>query len=233
MMEKRILLIGNNADLPGVKQDFINYQYFFKNKIGGDWYDEEIIQKMNPTKYDLLSTISKLRSDNLDYIVVIYSGHGGQERETVLEINEKGERIDESELKDISKRQLTIYDCCRAYSSMVKLSESTRITAKSFDKIDFTRQLYENRIMESIQQQVNLYACSIGEIANDTSEGGAYSKNLLKAAQSVQYDFMTVGHAHSIAKETTQKEFPRQNPDAILPRCFSERQLILSINPNH
>ncbi|MBK7103661.1 MAG: caspase family protein [Ignavibacteriae bacterium] len=231
-MKKKILLIGNNNGLPGVQKDFLNYQSFFMSEIGGNWYENEIISKMNPKKSDLQDEIKNLKNSYLDFIIVIFSGHAGQERETILEINEKNETIYESELKNISTRQITIYDCCRAYS-LTEFSESyDRVLYKSAHISSEIRQLYEKRIMEAIQQQISLYACSVGETANDTSEGGVYSKNLLKAARSIDTDFMSVGKAHEVAKILTKKEQPNQTPDAILPRCLSSQELILSINPS-
>ena len=44
---------------------------------------------------------------------------------------------------------------------------------------------YEARIMQAIAQQVSLYACSIGESALDTENGGMYINNLLKSAVNV------------------------------------------------
>lgn len=231
-MYKKILLIGNNNGLPGVQKDFLNYQSFFMSEVGGNWYENEIISKMNPKKGDLEVEIKRLKNSYLDFIIVIFSGHAGQERETILEINENNETVFESELKNIATRQITIYDCCRAYSRTEFSENYDRLLYKAAHVSSEIRKLYEKRIMEAIPQQISLYACSIGETANDTSEGGVYSKNLLKAAGSINTNYMTVGKTHEIAKDLTKKEEPNQNPDAILPRCLSTQELILSIDPS-
>jgi hypothetical protein len=230
-MKKRILFVGNSDGLPGVQKDITNYQSFFMDEVGGNWYESEIISKMNPKKSDLQSELQNLKNSSLDFLIVVFSGHGGQEREIVLEINGDGEHIYESALKNIASRQITIYDCCRA-SSRLEFSESyDRMMTKSA-KIDSNiRELYEKRIMQAIPQQLSLFACSIGETAMDTSEGGLYSKNLIKAARSFQTEYMSVGKAHETAAYLTKLERKEQNPVAELIRCLSSLELILSINP--
>jgi hypothetical protein len=231
-MKKRILLIGNSKGLPGVQKDFINYLSFFTDEIGGNWYKNEIIEQMNPTKFELQTVLKNLKNEFLDFIIVIFSGHAGQKREIILEINEKEEIIYESELKNISNRQITIYDCCRAYALLEFSEDSGRSFTKSAKISPRVRERYEKRIMEAIPQQLSLYACSKGETAIDTSEGGLYSKNLLKAAKSVDSNFMTVGIAHQIAAEQTKRERKEQNPEASLIRSLTSQELIFSINPN-
>lgn len=231
-MKKRVLLIGNNDGLPGVQKDFVNYESFFMEEVGGNWYANEIISKMNPKKSDLINDLQNLKNSSLDFLIVIYSGHGGQKRETVLEINDKGEQISESELKGIAVRQITIYDCCRVYPLLEFSERYDRVLKKSASITSNIRDLYEKRIMQAIPQQLSLYACSIGETASDTTEGGVYSKNLLKAARSIQTDYMTVGKAHEIATNLTKQERKEQNPDSKLTRCLSSQELIFSINPS-
>lgn len=235
-MDKRVLLIGNNNGLAGVNVDFQNYARFFQSKVGGEWYSSEIIPMMNPLKSTLLARIEELRKMHLDYLIVIFSGHGGQERETVLELNNRGETINESELKYITNRQLNIYDCCRAYpESSVATEKSIRL----FDSVGqierSTRKEYEKRIQNSISQQASLYACSIGEVAEDTIKGGVYSFNLLEVAvrvKSSSENYYLVGDTHAGATSLVKAKGYKQKPDAILPRCLSSQQLIFSINPN-
>jgi hypothetical protein len=234
-MEKRILLIGNNNGLEGVNVDFQNYSRFFLSKVGGEWYSSEIIPMMNPSRYALISKINELKSMPLDYLIVVFSGHGGQERETVLELNSRGETISESELKYISSRQLNIYDCCRSYPSIAEATERSLKMFSAGGQIErSTRVLYEKRIQNSIEQQICLYACSIGETAEDTSKGGVYSSNLLEVAISIKNtaeSYYLVGTTHIGAKNQVKAKAFKQNPDATLPRCMSTQQLIFSINP--
>jgi len=227
-MKKRILIIGNDAGLPGVKIDVENYRRFFKSSVGGNWLDSEIRVLLNPMQVTLMNELTSLRTQLLDYLIIIFSGHGGQERETVLEINRMGEQISESVLRGICHRQLNIFDCCRSYPESIE--EATRVTnlIKSFSSYN-TRDAYEKRILESISQQVLLYSCSIGEVSHDTSEGGAYSKNLIFSAADFTSGFKLVGDAHAEAARLTTREFNNQHPEAILPRCLSSQQLIIGI----
>jgi hypothetical protein len=230
-MKKKVLIIGNNEGLPGVKVDINNYQDFFKSAYGGYWNDEEIIVKLNTSRLDLLLEILGLKILSLDYLIIVLSGHGGQTRETIFELNSNGDTISESELQNIAKRQLCIYDCCRSYLSPLFENRKILGLARKVSST-MTRQKFETRILEAIPQQVSLYACSIGETANDTTEGGAYSKNLIKSSLKLDSEYKLIGEAHEEAKILTQNVFYNQHPDSILPRCFSSQQLIISINPD-
>lgn len=235
-MQKRILIIGNDSGLPGVKVDISNYKTFFQSAIGGNWEDEEIEVLLNPRKVSLQLKLMILSASALDYLIIIFSGHGGQERETVLEINSKGELIGDSDLKGIAKRQLNIYDCCRCISEKVNETKQLLALIKSFSVVN-TREKYEKRILEAVPQQVSLYSCSIGEISNDTSNGGLYSTHLINSAQSFSDEFKLIGTAHSDAYNLVIQEnklFPperQQHPEAVLPRCLSSQQLIIGVNP--
>jgi hypothetical protein len=231
-MKKKVFIIGNDQGLPGVKKDIVNYKNFFKSPFGGSWLEEEIIVKINPIKKDLLFDIERLKFLQLDFIVIIYSGHGGHIRETVLEINPFGEMIIESELKNIASRQITILDCCRSYAELISEELRAKTVSETITDI-LVRQKYDRRILIAIPQQVSLYACSIGEIANDTNEGGAYSKNLIPCSFPGENEFKLLGNAHQEASKLTQEEFIDQHPDAILPKCLSSQQLIIGINPKY
>lgn len=235
-MNKRILLIGNDKGLPGVKVDLANYRNFFKSPYGGNWYDTEITEMLNPTKIKLKSALEIFKFTSLDYFIVIFSGHGGQERETILELNSQGETIGESELHDIACRQLNIFDCCRCYPEPISKGLQLEALEKLFTEFN-TRSKFEKRISESVHQQVLLYACSIGEYSYDTSDGGIYSQYLLKAANNIVGDFKLLGTAHdeasikTIEKTKNSTIYDPQNPEAILPRCLTSQQLIIGVNP--
>jgi hypothetical protein len=233
-MKKRILIIGNNHGLTGVNIDIKNYFQFFRSPIGGSWEDYEITQKLNPRKNELQIELGLLRKLDLDYLIIVFSGHGGQKRETVLELNSGGETINDSELQSLAKRQLNIYDSCRSLPE--DISDSIRFSAilKSIDYQN-SRLRYEARIMQAIHQQASLYSCSIGEGSWDSSDGGIYSVQLLKAAKNISSEFKSVGSAHVEAAEKTlevSKTKPTlQHPDAVLLKCMSYQELIISIKP--
>jgi hypothetical protein len=169
-------------------------------------------------------------------IVLDFFAGSGTTGQAVLELNNRGETISESELKYISSRQLNIYDCCRSYPSIAEASQRSLKMFNLGGAIErSTRAMYEKRIQNSIQQQICLYACSIGETAEDTSKGGVYSSNLLEVAISIKgttESYYLVGQTHIAAKSIVKSRGYRQNPDATLPRCISTQQLIFSINPH-
>lgn len=230
-MNKRVLIIGNTDGLAGVPIDILNYKRFFKSSYGGMWIDDEIIEMVDSSKKEIETIIEEIKESELDYLIVVFSGHGGIERETILEINPKGETVQEGYLSGLCVRQLNIFDCCRAFPTPIFESLQTKVRTSLFSAKD-TRWKYEKRIMEAAPQQISLYACSEGEVANDTNSGGVYSRELLLAAQQVEDEFMLVGQAHLKAKRETSRRFPDQNPDGVLPRLLSRQQLIISVNWN-
>ncbi len=238
-MKRKALLIGNSNGLPGVKMDICNFSTFLQNEFGGQWYESEIVVKMNPSRTELISTINSIKSERNDFSFVVFSGHGAYEKSTVLEINGRGECIYETELIDIAPRQISIFDCCRQRVSLHKEGGQLYNSANEvMGSVNNIRPRYEARIMQAIPQQVSLYACSIGESALDTENGGMYIKNLLKSAVKVSDEYKLVGVAHEEASSATSNEAWRdkrhnQTPTATLPKCISMQQLIISINPNY
>jgi hypothetical protein len=236
-MKRKALLIGNSNGLAGVKLDISNYTNFLMGDLGGQWYDSEIVIKMNPTRNDLLATIQNLRVENLDFVFAAFSGHGAFCKSTILEINKDEEYIYETELIGISKRQISIFDCCR--NVIPKESLELRKAIATFSLAESKKNIriqYEVRIMQAIEQQIQLYACSINESSLDTSEGGLYSKTLIGSA-TPSNRFKLVGETHEeAAGKTTSSAWVnhshRQHPTATIPRCLASQQLIFSINPN-
>lgn len=229
MLNKRVLLIGNNNGLPGVKVDIKNFINFFQSEKGGFWIENEIITLLNPSKHELLLKIRELKNLNLDFLIVYFSGHGSQRREVEISINEKDETITESDLKNISRKQLTIFDCCRAVASSDNLNDYLKEKIHLSEQLSKTRIIYENRIKDAFAQQVVLYSCSKGEYSYDTEEGGLYSKNLISAANQLHSRYILVIEAHQLAKKLTTSKEPKQNPDYIMPKLQPDNQLILGI----
>lgn len=234
-MKRKALLIGNSRGLTGVKTDLKKMKSFLYSNHGGAWNYDEIITINNATKTQLGDTIDFIKKDNTDFCIVYFSGHGGFKRQTLIELSDES-LINEDFLYHISPRQITIFDCCRstiqesAYDSAKLSAESINFNEKDRN---YYRQLYENRIMQSIYQQIKLYSCSIGEISNDTRNGGVYTQALLQSVQTYQ----TVGEIHRNAAkivDTTWNDEHRpeeqQHPDAILPKCLTSQQLVLSIS---
>ena len=243
-MRRKALLIGNSNGLSGVKKDISNWQTFLTSDIGGRWFSNEIDIEMNPSKISLMSKINMLKKNKYDFVIVVYSGHGAYSQGTILEINSKEEYVYERDLKGIAPRQISVFNCCR---NVVPIQDSANeslttysYTNQLYSRIRHIRQHYETRIKQAIPQQISLYACSIGESAHDSNNGGYYTKNLLKSTYLFvdEQRFRTVALAHQAgAKRTTnevyEKENAIQNPDAFLPKCLTSQQLIISINPKY
>ena len=235
-MKRKAVLIGNTSGLQGVQVDITRFTAFLKSNSGGAWYDSEIDILENEGKSTLLHKIDTLKNQSLDYLVVLFSGHGGQLRQTMLEINGQGETIEETLLRQITVRQLNIYDCCRAFSVTMMKKATESLSASFSESVNRNRQRYDDRIMQAIPQQALLYSCSIGQVSYDTANGGVYLSNLLNAAQTISYDqeFKLVGLAHQEAiapttENSLREKQGRQVPEAVLPKCLSSQQLIISM----
>ncbi|WP_157795184.1 caspase family protein [Leptospira noguchii] len=118
-MIRRALLFGNTYGLSGVKKDLENFSNFLQSDIGGGWLQSEIDNVEDISKSNLNAKLTSLKNMNPDLLFILFSGHGGQERKTILELNPRGETIIENELRNIAKRQINIYDCCRAYPEVM------------------------------------------------------------------------------------------------------------------
>ncbi len=236
-MKRKAILIGNTENLSGVKIDISSFSRFLKSDTGGGWYDNEITILYNPKKSDLIANVAFWKKQSYDYVVVLFSGHGGQQRsDTVLELNADNETINESILRYIASRQLNIYDCCRAYPQLAMECATMDSLSYTEKRASSIRTRYETRIMEAIQQQVLLYSCSVGESSYDTPNGAVYLSGFLGAANSFSssQSFMLVGVAHQFAKQSTveycKDKKDKQNPEAYLPKCLSTQQLIIGIH---
>lgn len=242
-MKRRALLIGNSRGLAGVKRDMVNFQAFLMGKYGGAWKigeSGEITTLMNPSFSELRSKLNAIKDEHNDFVIVLFSGHGGYQRGTVLEINGNGETIYDYELMQLAPRQISIFDCCRALCNYTEEREVLN-ECKFFsvtDSVDTIRHQYEQRIMQAIPQQNTLYACKIGQCAydHDDGKGAYYLNNLLKYAKSITGTYGLVGYVHEDAAKATSTQVmieknAYQEPTASLTKCLSSQQLIISIHP--
>ena len=237
VMRKKILMIGNTVDLPGVPIDISNYYDFFISPTGGNWYDEEIDILINPAQHELLETIADIQEANYDYVIVFFSGHGEETTDgTVLYIKGQKETILLHNLADLSHRQLLIVNCCRSHH---KIPEGISIdsTALSLSH-DSTRQAYEELIQFSAPQQIILFSCDDDESTWATQEGGFYSRYLLDAIEIALANpllrFVSVGRAHykavSLMRQDDFLSEQQQHPTMLQSPCSVHRRLPLAVN---
>lgn len=234
-MRRRALLIGNANGLPGVTRDLKKIKYFLLSNIGGAWNDKEIILLPHSTKEQVDSAITSIKNELVDFSIVYFSGHGGYKRdaeETILQLGDNS-KILENSLIELSSKQITIFDCCRSVSDERKDVElSMALEHFSDHSRESYRNIYDQKILQAIPQQVRLYSCSIGEISNDTSSGGVYTNALMEAVKR----YSSVGEIHNAASNLVEAlwnkgktKTEQQHPDAILPKCLTEKQLIFSL----
>ena len=101
---------------------------------------------------------------------------------------------------------------------------------------DPIRQAYEERIWDSMPQEVILYACDDGEKSLDSPDGGMYSHYLLNAAQMLstasRSPFVSVSQAHFKAVSMMRQDnlLMEQHPQILQPRCAVNQQLPFGVN---
>jgi hypothetical protein len=103
---------------------------------------------------------------------------------------------------------------------------------------DPIRQAYEERIADSLPQEIILFACDEGETAMDSVDGGKYSQHLLYAVQTalenLDSPFISVDYAHRKAASMMRREDrflqQQQHPQILQTRCLPHQRLPLAIN---
>lgn len=240
-MKRKALLIGNTSGLEGVTADMNAWRSFLRSEPGGCWYDSEIITRTNMSYVDLRMLLRATKEEHNDFVIVVFSGHGGIRQSQVLYPNSSNETIMEYELKGLAPRQITELDCCRVYETALECRRSLfsegGVITDGVNRSALIREQYERRIMQACEQQVTLYACSIGESAYDSGEYGYFTQELLSVAQDVDgFNYKTITDVMpNAAARTTYKvrlyESAEQHPIASKPRCHSSQDLILSLNP--
>lgn len=234
-MKRKALLFGNTT-AAGAQNDLLNWKTFLKCGRGGAWQDYEIQILSNPSKTYLQAWLKIIKDGDYDFVLVAYAGHGGWERSTILEINPEGETINEVELKGLAPREILSLDCCRGTGAATQIVDEALEKSFSADTFSNIRARYDSRMMQASPQQVTLYACSIGESAYCTNDGGYYTKNLLKQSAATPSDkYVTINQAHYYAALSTKnevmiKENRIQTPDIACARCLTDQQLIIGID---
>ena len=234
-MKRHALLIGN-LDATGAQNDINNWKKFLRSGVGGAWNQDEIEVLTNPSKNYLEIRLYLIKDAAYDFVFVVYAGHGGWERSTILEINPQYETISETQLKGLAPREILTLDCCRGTSSTAEVLNEAQLRMFSDSNRSTIRARYDARMMAATPQQVTLYACSIGESAYCTNDGGYYTRNLIRQSAAVPANgYRTINLAHSAAapattQEVAAKENRDQHPDIAVVRCLYNQQLIIGID---
>lgn len=212
-MKKRVLMIANNTGAIGAMKDVELYTNFFLSLDGGAWDPSEILEPLvSPSSSELMSTLIALQAEKLDYLVVIFSGHGclhNNMENTWLCL--RGETLDtdtcilDSHLLGFAKKQLTILDCCRYREVepqlLVECSKSASATP-SWGQTMKIRLKYNAQIAKVPDGNCVVYACArTQEAMGEESMGGEFSclmsnpSYLATQQDRSQYSLITVGAA--------------------------------------
>ena len=238
-MKRRALIIASDdKELPGDYKDIDNYKEFFLSITGGAWFENEITLCQGLSKSDTLIKINDIKKQYNDLVIAIFAGHGEDINGiTSVQLNNRNECITQAEIENLSKRQISIYDCCRKERNIIhKMTMDARLTSESYSsnflEKNESRKIYEKNIINADEQQVVLKSCSNNEYADDTQEGGLYSVNFIQAAR--YYDDNNIANktaisAHLFAAEKVVEKNKNQNPEHSMPRV--QNKLIISINP--
>jgi hypothetical protein len=189
MMTRKAIMIGSpgpkNSELflKGVDTDLHHFVSFLKSPIGGSWEDNEIAGLYKCPSENLIELFQSIYTD---FLLVYFSGHGHQGlKETNIEINDS-ESISISQLISIiqSPKALIIIDSCRK----VLAEEYSIFSGPEYLSFNLTlnhpnsSEKYKEIISRSTDGIAIAYACSVGEISNDTELGGSYTYSLLKTS---------------------------------------------------
>ena len=188
-MTRKAIMIGSpglkntKQYLKGVDTDLHHFVGFLKSPVGGSWEDNEIAELFNCPSENL---IDLCQSTNSDFLLVYFSGHGHHElKDTNIAINDSVS-LSVSQLISIIKapKALIIIDTCR--KSLIE--EYSSFSGPEY--LSFTSTLNQPnssvKYMQIISEMTDgisiAYACSVGEISNDTELGGDYTYSLLKTS---------------------------------------------------
>jgi hypothetical protein len=188
-MTRKAIMIGSPGPkntvnyLKGVDADLHHFVSFLKSPIGGSWEDNEIAGLFKCPSENL---IELFQSTYTDFLLVYFSGHGHQDlKETNIAINDS-ESLSVSQLISLIKapKALIIIDTCR------KVSDEEYSSFSGLEYLSFKSTLNQpnssEKYMQIISESTNgisiAYACSVGEISNDTELGGDYTYSLLKTS---------------------------------------------------
>lgn len=187
-MKRFAYLLSNNNGLPGIRKDISNFRAFLLSCEGGAWASNEIEERQDLSLKELRSDLTRIRLKNYDYCIFYYSGHGSHKRGNRLYINDTDESIEEHEIVDLSKRQLSVFDCCRVVEERQneKRAYACNEAFNSNSKFrKYARERFECQVQSVVPQQICLYACKIGECAVATGDGSIYTRSLLSTARSL------------------------------------------------
>lgn len=230
-MKRKALLIGYSGwdtkeeKLYGVSKDLIKYKNHLLSLKGGAWLEDEIVTLEDTNINTLKRVILDVKLQQCDVVFTLYSGHG--EYDTInhcrnIWIDSKT-KCSERELYSLSPKQIIILDSCSGERENEYAANESRsrivLENKYIDKFSLARKKYEQKCNECVNQTLKFYAAEKGTYANDTSEGGTYSTELLRVLHNSNED-ISIYKAHIMADRLI-RSYTEQKPDYDVPRLFN------------
>jgi len=243
-MKRKALLIGcsgKTSIADGIRQDIDNYISFLTSFKGGSYYDWEIVSLLEQDKCTIITKLQEIRAENNDMVFSVFTGHGEYDdikrNERVLEVDRR-DFLYESEIVNLSSRQILILDTCAGLKSARILRESIKASAYAMNSLDSQQQLrarakYEQECMRCPEQLIRLFSSRRGEPSymGEDGVGSLYSSNLLKTLSANILPRLDVVSAHGVAAKIVEKESAdRQHPSSCFPKFSSDLLLPGSIN---
>lgn len=221
-MAKRFAIIiesGNVKglrDLPGARQDAINWRSFLMSDLGGAWRDEEVHVFHKPSS-TYVKEMLKQRSDS--YVFLTFSGHGFEEYDYSLKKHVPKICLNDDEqsvhIKSICPASFgtAIFDSCRGIENVrariscanesVALNKAISFSPKKATDSELCtlnaananrqtiKQLFLRRLdSKQMHAVVYMYSCSQNESAEDfegdANAGGYYTTFLMRSAKAWQ-----------------------------------------------
>lgn len=196
-MNRIAIIIGYEGNtrnfLPGVSKDMANYKRFLQSNIGGAWEEDEIISSKSWTTPVLERVIDNLKANGIEYFLIIFSGHGYAIKgvDTYLEFQNN----DDLALGTLQRwlqfnKSLIIADSCRKFIEIIEKAQASAQIRLFSDSHAVPRYKYRelyNKGIEGLERYHNTFVASaaLNECAEDTDQGGLFSKTLLDLASDI------------------------------------------------
>lgn len=239
-MKRKAIIIGNSRDLNATPVDMLRITKFLMSLQGGAWEKEEIVECKDKSADEILKVIDDIKAENNDYVIVYFTGHGGVQGDTILEVNPALELLKENSFFGLASRQLNILDCCRC---TIKTTLSIYGSSRSISPMqralrDEVRKEYEELVMNAAPQLVRMYSCREGESSWSSKDGSYYTNNLIWCAKDLlnTNSVVRVHQCHEATATKTaadvQNDLHRdQHPDIIPTKCLAQAELPICFNP--
>ncbi len=204
-MKRIALIITNPGDegtenyCQGVNVDNSEYKKFLMSKYGGAWIstnpndeNNEIIELYKPTLSQLKLELTAIKLACIEYLLVIFCGHGyynQQYQYSMLEL-QTGIDVPETIFHGKAPKTCIILDSCRVFDNSGIIEVLRKIAKKEAShESKIIKLLYKNifnrYIKKSAKGILTLYSCSVSQTAHENEmQGGDFSYELRKEGYS-------------------------------------------------